>query len=206
MPGYVIHLATSKANDKCPNYRKGVIAPDILKKWYKLSCNNLEAVRRKYGYWKTQEMPDFEIFAERIQQKEKCGSTNGLHFGISTEPDVQFFLKQPYVDKSQAFWKGYYNHLLTDKVIYQSLGIESKFNEIWKEIYNRPNAKELYQAEVEKLHNDWDILNKRYSEKYGIVLPPEVEELNVVKYKEGETKFINVQILDEVIEKLRAHN
>ena len=75
--------------------------------------------------------------------------------------------------------------------------------------FNQFNFAFFYQIHVEfykvkKLHNDWDILNKRYTEKYGIVLPPEVEELNVVKYKEGKTVYINVHELDDVIEELRA--
>lgn len=204
MPGYVIHLATSKANDKCPNFRRGLIAPDILKNWYKIFCHDMDVVRKKYEQWKTPEMPDFNVFAERIQQKEKWRCTDGLHYGTSSDPDIKFFMQQPYIDLSQAFWMGYYAHLVTDKRIYQRLGIDRKFNKIWQEICSLPNAKELYQVEVKKLHNDWDILNKRYTEKYDIVLPPEVEELNVVKYKEGKTVYINVHELDDVIEELRA--
>lgn len=204
MPGYVIHLATVDANEKCQNYRRGVIAPDILKKWYKISCNDIEDVHKKYEQWKTPEMPDFNVFAERIQQKERMGSTDGLHYGESSSPDIGFFMEQPYVNMSQAFWMGYHDHLVTDKKVYQKLGIDRKFNKLWQEICTLPNAKELYQVEVRRLHDDWNILNKRYSEKYAIVLPPEVEKLNVVKYKDGETVYINVQELDDVIEELRA--
>lgn len=203
MPGYVIHLAACNyAELGYPGYQKGILAPDILKEWYKTK-GSLEAVHLKYDQWKTTEMPEFELLAERINQKERLGSSEGLHYGLSTNPDIEAFMQDPNVNISIAFWSGYHDHLYTAKKIYQALKIDQKFSEIWEEIKNLPNAKEIYRQEVEKLHNDWDVINKRYLKKYNIVLPWEVFELDVVKFKDGETTYVDVQILDEVVEDLR---
>ena len=204
MPGYVIYLSASNYSELgYPGYLKGILAPDILKKWYKLFKGDMEAVRLKYEQWKTSEMPTFEVLAERLAQKEQEGSTAGLHYGLSSNPNIEAFLKDPNVNINLAFWSGYHDHLYTDKRIYQTLKIDQKLNQKWEEIKNLPNAKEIYSHEIEVLHNDWDILNKRYSEKYDITLPPEVFELNIVQFKEGKTVYVDAELLDKVIEELR---
>ena len=79
-------------------------------------------------------IPEFELLAERINQKERLGSSEGLHYGLSTNPDIEAFMQDPNVNISIAFWSGYHDHLYTAKKIYQALKIDQKFSEIWEEI------------------------------------------------------------------------
>lgn len=90
MPGYYLHLAA--CNSAVKNNRSfilGVEAPDILKKYVKLY--GMEGARDKYNNLKTDEMPSFESFEKRLMQKEVSGAGTGLHYGMSSNPDIMLY-------------------------------------------------------------------------------------------------------------------
>ena len=94
MPGYYLHLAACKGNTlKNRSFVLGVEAPDLLKKHFKIYGNVAEA-RKKYETLKTADMPDYSELETRIQQKETINSTTGLHYGVSSNPDI-CMLEQP---------------------------------------------------------------------------------------------------------------
>ncbi len=121
MPGYYVHLAAS--NYIARNNRSfvcGLETPDLLKKYYKLY--GLAGVREKYKKLKTEDMPDFTYFETRVQQKETMENNNGLHYGLSSRPDVVSYWNSLTNDQKQnPFYIGYLWHLLTDLLMYKYL-------------------------------------------------------------------------------------
>lgn len=100
------------------------------------------------------------------------------HFGpYSSMPDIELFIAEKEIETS--YNRGYYLHLLTDKLFYnQFLGnYISKFT---KEIYN-----------------DYDKLNKAIIEKYNIILPEKIK--NEVKFTDGETSILPLNDIFEFI-------
>ena len=201
MPGYAIYLATLTEKERENlDFVKGVLTPNILKKWYKIFNGDLSQVEEKYAKWaKNGNLPPFSAFEKRIAQKESLNVSEGMHYGMSSSPDLNAFFKDPVVDLSNPFWKGYLKHLITDLVLYRALDIEKILNNLWITFEKCPNAMDLYHAEVSKLYNDWDILNKLYINQYSILLPKEVLELSVVNFKTGKLVYVDKTIVDNVI-------
>lgn len=205
MPGYYLHLAACKGNTlKNRSFVLGVEAPDLLKKHFKIYGNVVEA-RKKYETLKTADMPDYGELETRIQQKETVNSTTGLHYGVSSNPDIYACWNSlSETQKNNPFWRGYIWHLLTDKFIYSKLDIDVKFQKILDNNKNATNMK----TEVKKLHTDWDKTNAKVRDTYPeICLPEEVKELSVVQFiEEGNLFYIDWTVLKEAIEFLRNFN
>lgn len=205
MPGYYLHLAACKGNTlKNRSFVLGVEAPDLLKKHFKIYGNVVEA-RKKYETLKTADMPDYGELETRIQQKETVNSTTGLHYGVSSNPDIyECWNSLSETQKNNPFWRGYIWHLLTDKFIYSKLDIDAKFQKI---LDNNKNATNM-QTEVKKLHTDWDKTNAKVRDTYPeICLPEEVKELGVVQFiEEGNLFYIDWTVLKEAIDFLRNFN
>lgn len=67
MPGYLIHLASCQTKLlKNRSFVLGVEAPDLLKKYYKMT-KDINEVQKKYETLKTEDMPDFERLSKRIK-------------------------------------------------------------------------------------------------------------------------------------------
>lgn len=194
MPGYVIHLATLTERERTNrNFVKGVLAPDLLKKWYKIFKGDLAQVEAKYAEWeKDGNLPPFSAFEERLSQKEVLNDSFGMHYGMSSSPNLNAFFSDPNVDLKNPFWKGYLKHLTGDFILYQALDIETKLRKVYHS--NAP-----YADEIAKLHKDWDILNKLYIDQYNISLPDEVAELNAVGFETGELVYVDKTIVDNII-------
>lgn len=193
MPGYYIHYAACKPEARENlTFLRGVEAPDILKKHFRVYGE--DGAREKYNSMKTPEMPDYEVLVNRIVQKEKIGSFEGLHYGVSSQPGVWEFWKDlSKEDKTNAFYKGYFWHLLTDLLIYNLLNIDEKFKCVIEQNNGSMDIDELRKIETQKLHDDWDRLNARVHDRYpDVVLSPEVDELGVVNFIEG-GKFVYVE-------------
>ncbi len=209
MPGYYLHLAACKGNTlKNRSFVLGVEAPDLLKKHFKIYGNVAEA-RKKYETLKTADMPDYGELETRIQQKETVNSTTGLHYGVSSNPDIYACWNSlSETQKNNPFWRGYIWHLLTDKFIYSKLDIDAKFQKILDNNKNTINIDELQKAEVKKLHTDWDKTNSRVRDTYPeVCLPEEVKELGVVQFIErGDLFYIDWTVLKEAMEFLRKFN
>lgn len=206
MPGYYIHLA-SCGGDLLKNrtFVLGVEAPDILKKHVKF-CGGIDEARVKYDSLRTQEMPDYDELKPRIQQRESAKNNEGLHYGLSSKPDV-IACWNGISEKSNPFYRGYVWHLLTDAIIYGRLNIDAKFEKVMKENTD-PDVENFKMKEVKKLHADWDKTNARVRDEYpDIILPQEVKELGVVKFiDEGELDYVDWPLLKATIDYLRSFN
>ena len=206
MPGYMLHFAACNEEAlKNRSFVVGVEAPDILKKHFKV-CGGIDGARAKYDILKTTDMPDYSELEERVQQKERKGSTEGLHYGLSSSPDVRLFWKGLSPEQQKMlFYRGYAWHLLTDAIMYARLDIDSKFKKAL-EAWGEQNQEEFINNERQKLHDDWNKTNALVRDTYkGIDLPAEVEELGVVKFiDEGELVYVDWNILKGTIDYLRT--
>ena len=178
MPGYMLHLAACNEEVlKNRSFVVGVEAPDILKKHFKI-YGDIDKARDKYNLsLKTEDMPDYSELEERVQQKEQKGMTEGLHYGVSSSPDIKLFWNSLSIkQRKMLFYKGYAWHLLTDAIMYDRLDIDSKF--------------------------DKKLVRDTYK---GIELPAEVEELGSVKFiDDGELEYVDWDTLKETIDYLRT--
>lgn len=207
MPGYYIHLAAC-GGDSLENrsFVLGVEAPDILKKHVKV-CGGINAAHAKYDELRTDEMPEYSALQPRIQQKEKVNSNDGLHYGLSSQPDVKacwYGLSNE--QKANPFYRGYVWHLLTDAIMYRRLNIDAKFVKVMKENQNYQNIEEFWEREHKKLHRDWDKINALVRDTYPEVsLTDEVKELGVVQFvTDGELVYVDWTLIKEIIDYLRT--
>lgn len=207
MPGYMLHFSACNGEAlKNRSFVVGVEAPDLLKKHFKV-CGGIDGARAKYyDTLKTADMPDYSELEKRVQQKERKGSTEGLHYGLSSSPDVRLFWKGLSSEQQKMlFYRGYAWHLLTDAIMYARLDIDSKFQKAL-EAWGEQNQEEFINNERQKLHDDWNKTNALVRDTYkGIDLPAEVEELGVVKFiDEGELVYVDWNILKGTIDYLRT--
>lgn len=206
MPGYYVHFATcGKDSLKNRSFVLGVEAPDILKKYVKI-YGGIQGTHDKYDSLRTNEMPNFAELQPRVLQKERADSNEGLHYGLSSNPDVwACWLNLSEEQKINPFYRGYVWHLLTDVLIYARLNIDAKFQEFLKKNEGNPDIEELRKVEVKKLHADWDKTNALIRDTYpDITLPDEVKELGVVQFiDEGNLVYVDWHILKETIDYLK---
>ena len=205
MPGYLIHLASCQTKLlKNRSFVLGVEAPDLLKKYYKMT-KDINEVQKKYETLKTEDMPDFERLSKRIKQQESKHSDSGLHFGVSSKPNIDACMEDlTEEEKQKPFWKGYLWHLLTDAIIYHQLDIERIFEEVLEPYKNDHNFKKLRQETIATLHSDWDKTNLLVRLKYPeIRLPREIEELKDVEFKKGDPEYVDWKVLESSIDLLR---
>ncbi|MBO5371590.1 MAG: hypothetical protein J6A75_02605 [Lachnospiraceae bacterium] len=100
--------------------------------------------------------------------KEKPAS----HFGkSSSRPDLKAY--KEIVGLNSSYDRGYYLHLLTDKLFYRKYLAEGEFS---KEIYN-----------------DYDKINRSIIEAYQLKIPDEVK--NKIFFMPGEPKIIRKDIM-----------
>lgn len=207
MPGYYLHHAACDEEAlKNRSFVLGVEAPDILKKHVKV-YGGIEGARSKYESLRTADMPEYHELEVRVQQKERHGSTDGLHYGVSSSPDVKAFWNGLSEDqKSNPFYRGYAWHLLTDAIMYGRLNIDAKFQKFLEANQGNPNIEELKKCEKKKLHADWDKTNARVRDTYvGISLPDEVKELGVVQFiTVGELVYVDWEVVEDTIDYLRT--
>lgn len=208
MPGYYAHFAASnRLARQNRSFLCGVEMPDLLKHYY--SIYGIVGAKEKYDQIKTSDMPDFSTFESRVQQVETDGSKNGLHYGISSNPDLRTFwnsLKDE--QKKNPFYLGYFWHLLTDFVFYNFLDIDQKIKGSMKNGSKEKSLSTLKPEEVKRMiHEDWDRTNQRICDTYSdIVLPQEIEELGVVKFRQGKVKYVDWDIMKNCIDFLRQVN
>ena len=206
MPGYYIHFAAcSPEAVENLSFLRGVEAPDILKKHFRVY--GLAKARDLYASLRTNDMPEYRYFEERVQQKETPGSNNGMHYGVSSQPNIGFFWNSLTEEERQnPFFRGYVWHLLTDAIIYKRLGVDVKFREFTEQHKGEGNLEELRQIEVNRLHSDWDKTNSAVKNTYpDVVLPPEVVQLGEVQFAEESTFcYVDWDILKRTVDSLRS--
>ena len=209
MPGYYLHFAACGGDSlKNRSFVLGVEAPDILKKHVKV-CGGIEAAHAKYDSIRTSEMPEYCELQTRILQKERADSNEGLHYGLSSKPDIRAcWSGLSETQKANPFYRGYVWHLITDAIMYGRLNIDAKFMKVLQENKGNPNLEEVKMNEREKLHADWDKTNALVRDTYPeVTLPDEVKELGVVQFiEEGELVYVDWHILKDTIDYLRTFN
>lgn len=207
MPSYYLHLASCGGHSlENRSFVLGVEAPDILKKHVKF-CGGIENAHAKYDSLRTSEMSEYCELQPRIQQKETANSNEGLHYGLSSQPDVKAcWSGLTEMQKVNPFYRGYVWHLLTDAIMYGRLDIDAKFQKVLDEKQGYLDIGELKKGEVKKLHADWDKTNARVRDTYPEVsLPDEVKELGVVQFiTEGDLVYVDWSLLKETIDYLRT--
>ena len=207
MPGYYLHFAACGRDSlKNRSFVLGVEAPDILKKHVKV-CGGIEAAHAKYDLLRTSEMPEYFELQPRILQKERADSNEGLHYGLSSKPDIRAcWLGLTETQKANPFYRGYVWHLITDAIMYGRLDIDAKFMKVLKKNEVNPNLEEVKMYERKKLHADWDKTNALVRDTYPeITLPNEVKELGVVQFiEEGDLVYVDWHILKDTIDYLRT--
>lgn len=207
MPGYYIHLAACGGHSlENRSFVLDVEAPDILKKHVKV-YGGIDAAHAKYNELRTKEMPEYSELQPRIQQKEAANSNDGLHYGLSSQPNVKacwYSLSEK--QKSNPFYRGYVWHLLTDAIMYRRLDIDAKFQKVMDENKDHQDVEELWKSEVKKLHTDWDKTNALVRDTYPeALLTDEVKELGVVQFiAEGDLVYVNWPLLKATIDYLRT--
>ena len=207
MPGYYLHFATCGGDSlKDRSFVLGVEAPDILKKHIKV-CGGIEAAHAKYDSLRTIDMPCYSELQPRILQKERADSSEGLHYGLSSKPDIRScWSGLSEIQKANPFYRGYVWHLITDAIMYGRLNIDAKFMKVLQENEGNPNLEEVKMNERKKLHADWDKTNAFVRDTYPeVTLPDEVKELGVVQFiEEGELVYVDWHILKDTIDYLRT--
>lgn len=207
MPGYYIHLAACPVDTlKNRSFVLGVEAPDLLKKYYKICCGS-EKAGAKFNVIRTNMTPEYNQLKKRVEQKESAKSNEGLHYGLSSNPDVRACWDDlDPVKKANPFYRGYVWHLLTDKLIYSKLNIDEKFHNVLEK-KEHVDIDELRKEEVKKLHSDWDKTNALVRDTYPeVALTDEVKELGVVQFASGELVYVSWEVLKDTIEYLRSFN
>ena len=209
MPGYYAHLATvNPVLDKNRSFIYGVEMPDLLKDYYYLY--GFDYTKQKYNSIQTINMPNFTFFEERVQQDDvDKSSTDGVHYGWSSSPNVHFFWNSlSECDKKKPFFIGYLWHLLFDLLVYPWLSIEKKFDIFLDQHKNDSNLSTLMQLEYDKLHNDWNKLNALIRDRYpDVILTPEVIELDFVKYDyDSHLDYVDWNIVKIIIDYMRSIN
>lgn len=210
MPGYYVHLAASnKIARKNRSFVCGVEMPDLLK-YYVKNYTHDEA-KKKYDKLKTKDMPNFSFFEKRARQVEKNNSSDGMHYGKSSNPGIlSFWNNLTNSQKNNPFFIGYLWHLLTDLLIYKYLNIDidAKINDLNSKNANEKKIEELKKIELDKLHSDWDKTNGKIRKLYpDIIIPKEILELNIIKYIENEqTSYIVWDTIKDLINFLKEIN
>ena len=152
-----MHFAS--CNPKCLKNRSfvcGVETPDLLKKYY--SLYGINGAKEKYNEIKQIDMPSFDVFKERIVQKENKDSSVGMHYGTSSNPNISLFWNSLSMEeKNNPFYIGYLWHLLTDLYMYKNLDIKNKL------------SKKGISFDLNTLHRDWDKTNSKIRDAYNNV-------------------------------------
>ena len=130
------------------------------------------AIAKKYLNNHPQENAE-EFYQGVIAPDLKDKSTS--HFGpYSSKPDLNRYCKE--VGLETSYNRGYFLHLLTDDLFYNK--------------YLKGFSSEIYE--------DYNIINKKLIEKYGIEIPKEI--IGKVKFHEGNTKILNYESICRFID------
>lgn len=193
----------------------GLEIPDLLKDYRKKYKNGLAEANAEYSILQeeTDGLPDFsKYFSERLMQKERLGSSFGMHFGRKSSPNVKAFWN--WLDDSEKckpFWRGYLWHLLADAVINHRLDIDQKINASSEaqKISQEDLGNFLKQA-TRLLEEDWYKINTLLSDAYSDVqMTPEVAQLgtNLQAHAPNmELALIDWDVLIQSIDWLRSYD
>ena len=193
----------------------GLEIPDLLKdyrKKYKIGLAEANAVYEALQK-ETDGLPDFsKYFSERLMQKERLGSSFGMHFGKKLCPNVKAFWNWvPDSEKANPFWRGYLWHLISDRVINPRLNINQKIKTLseTKKISQKELGTFMQEEVTPILEKDLHKVNILLSDAYSDVqMTPEVEELGITlhAYPDMELSFIDWNVFIQSIDWLRSYD
>ena len=125
-------------------------------------------------YAQNNPIEDLNAFEKGIIEPDMLGNKEISHYGkYSSQPGLKQFLQTQGI--SSSYNEGYFLHLATDYLFY------NRFLSRWDKA----------------IYDDYDKLNRRIIQKYGITVPKDVQEK--VKFKTGETSILNEEDLYKFI-------
>jgi len=125
-------------------------------------------------YAQNNKIEDLNVFERGIIEPDMVENKAISHYGpYSSQPGLNQFVEANGI--SSSYNEGYFLHLVTDYLFYQ------KFLSRWDKA----------------IYDDYNKLNSRIMQKYGIVVPKDVQEK--VKFKNGETSILNEEDLYKFI-------
>lgn len=193
----------------------GLEIPDLLKDYRKKYKNGLAEANAVYKTLQeeTNGLPDFsKYFSERLMQKERLGSSFGMHFGKKSCPNVKAFWNWvPDSQKANPFWRGYLWHLISDRVINPRLNINQKIKTLseTKKISQKELGTFMQEEVTPILEKDLHKVNILLSDAYSDVqMTPEVEELGITlhAYPDMELSFIDWNVFIQSVGWLRSYD
>lgn len=193
----------------------GLEIPDLLKDYRKKYKNGLAEANAVYEALQkeTDGLPDFsKYFSERLMQKERLGSSFGMHFGKKLCPNVKAFWNWvPDSQKANPFWRGYLWHLISDRVINPRLNINQKIKTLseTKKISQKELGTFMQEEVTPILEKDLNKVNILLSDAYSDVqMTPEVEELGITlhAYPDMELSLIDWNVFIQSVGWLRSYD
>ena len=193
----------------------GLEIPDLLKDYRKKYKNGLAEANAVYEALQkeTDGLPDFsKYFSERMMQKERLGSSFGMHFGKKLCPNVKAFWNWvPDSQKANPFWRGYLWHLISDRVINPRLNINQKIKTLseTKKISQKELGTFMQEEVTPILEKDLNKVNILLSDAYSDVqMTPEVEELGITlhAYPDMELSLIDWNVFIQSVGWLRSYD
>ena len=145
-------------------------------------------------------------------QKERLGSSFGMHFGKKLCPNVKAFWNWvPDSQKANPFWRGYLWHLISDRVINPRLNINQKIKTLseTKKISQKELGTFMQEEVTPILEKDLHKVNILLSDAYSDVqMTPEVEELGITlhAYPDMELSFIDWNVFIQSVGWLRSYD
>lgn len=121
-------------------------------------------------YSRNNTIEDEKSFEKGIMAPDMAEDKSKSHYGpYSSQPDLNLYLQTNPI--STSYQEGYFLHLVTDYLFY------NKFLTEWSSC----------------IYEDYDKLNARIIQKYGMEVPEETQE--VVQFKDGEISILSEEDL-----------
>lgn len=118
-------------------------------------------------YEQNNKIKDIKAFENGIIMPDLLPDKSKSHYGkYSSKPGLSSYIAETNGNLN-SYQKGYFLHLVTDYLFY------NKFLKEWNPV----------------IYEDYDKLNYRIMQKYGISIPEEIKR--IVKFKNGNLSFLN---------------
>ena len=198
MPGHFTHIGSVPEDIRSSELGViGVIAPDLWKKHTPTESEYTDlfgnCLDKAPGYEQVLKLCSIEHGGTHFGSEP--GDTNHANFKLLTS-----MFNNGQLDKNNIFFKGYIHHLRVDHDFYANSALCNNV------AFEKDFALDKDKA-IADLHTDWDKTNFSISTWYPEVidlidyLPEEVKK--VIKFVEGNCKYISASSMKEFIEDMR---